>query len=306
MAHFWVEILSLHSRPKGLDLLWSYTAWRELSHQHQWYGHQHSLQDLPSSPLGQLGACSRPRERRAHTAPCCHPPRHRAARKGSILLHITCKGTRYMCSHKHPGSACDLMALCTTKFRIWVHPNPHCISLLRILLKTPDFKVWLQGPYLQARKRQQIKHRRNKHLHSFTLRTLIFQPVRKDPMLCSTIQTTQTVGTADPMELEAHHFIAKQQKCSFWKKSSINQNICCSINYSGKKEEHIEHWEQTTLPTRHGVSTVILTHVHFCVMLRHHLPRFLGKNLKLIVFLSSILKADGVWSYFSAPDRGSM
>lgn len=42
--------------------------------------------------------------------------------------------------------------------------------------------------------------------------------------------------------------------------------------------------------------------MHFCVMLSHHLPshpvpRLLGKNLKLIIFLSSIPKAEGLWAY---------
>lgn len=122
---------SLYSRPRGLDLFWFYTAWRELGHQHQWYIHQHTLQDLPSIPLGQLGASCRHRECQAHTAPCCHPPRHWAARKGNIGLCTACKGTHYTCSHQHSGSACDLTGLCTTNLRICVHPNPHCISLLR-------------------------------------------------------------------------------------------------------------------------------------------------------------------------------
>lgn len=134
-------------------------------------------------------------------------------------------------------------------------------------------------------------------MHSLSPRTLIFQPVTKDPTLCSTVQTTQTVHTADPVARETHRLIAKQQKLSFWKKSSTNQNISCSISYSGKKEEHFENWEQATLLTQHGVSRVILTHVHFCVTLSHHLPGLSGENLKLILFLSSILKAEGVWSY---------
>lgn len=69
------------------------------------------------------------------------------------------------------GAACDLMGLCTKKLRICMHPNSHCISLLRSFWKCQPSSF---GPYIHTCKHEEDNrsiHRRNKHLYSFSLRT---------------------------------------------------------------------------------------------------------------------------------------
>lgn len=159
----------MYPRPKGLYLLWSYTAWREQGHQHQWYLHQGPgtllpLPDLPSRPLGQLRASWKHRVF-SHVAPgkskC---PSHTASQSPTKTL-LCSEGklciTYDFCITLHrqqqaQGAACDLMGLCTKKLRICMHPNSHCISLLRSFWKCQPYKFWPLHPYLQAWGRQQI------------------------------------------------------------------------------------------------------------------------------------------------------
>jgi len=58
-------------------------------------------------------------------------PETELLRRETLHFALHNQGTYYMHGRKPPGAACDLMGLCTKKFRICVHHNSHCISLLR-------------------------------------------------------------------------------------------------------------------------------------------------------------------------------
>ena len=64
--------------------------------------------------------------------------------------HFTLHYIHYAHSSKPPEAACDLMALCTKKFRICVHPNSHNIFLLRPFWKRQPYKFGPLHPHLQA------------------------------------------------------------------------------------------------------------------------------------------------------------
>lgn len=86
--------------------------------------------------------------------------------------------------------------------------------------------------------------------------------------VCST-WTAQTVAcTTDPVGWETYRLIAKQSSICVLEEKWLTKNSC-SINYKGKSKNG-GNWEQSTFSTRHCNSTIILTHGHFCVMLRSY------------------------------------
>lgn len=184
-----------------------------------------------SGPLGQcwasvfsLRAPGKP-ELTPHTAPCCHPTGVVFCRETfSLALHLT---KHKVHSSKRPRAACklacDLTALPTKKFRIYVHPNSHCISQRCAHLNSLDpfenTNLKNLGPYIHTCERTEGNrsiHVQNEHLFSFSLGKLVLH--------------CQFSGMGN---IQAN---CKTADFLYWgkKKNDSNKSLSCSINYKRK------------------------------------------------------------------------